>query len=85
MSYQSFLIQTNVKWMLYLANGSREDTRHPQKLPCGRPRFNVVFCNPQIGTNVGSFGRTCIGLGGRLHLVKPLGFDIDGVVLGCGG
>eukprot|EP00041_Stephanoeca_diplocostata_P037448 m.1418615 g.1418615 ORF g.1418615 m.1418615 type:complete len:227 (+) comp25038_c0_seq21:144-824(+) len=43
----------------------------------GKPRFNVVFCNPQIGTNTGSIGRTCIGLGAQLHLIEPLGFSID--------
>eukprot|EP00040_Diaphanoeca_grandis_P012311 m.62489 g.62489 ORF g.62489 m.62489 type:complete len:197 (-) comp23163_c0_seq1:83-673(-) len=39
--------------------------------------LNVVFCNPLIPANTGSMGRTCIGLGTRLHLIKPLGFDLD--------
>ena len=34
------------------------------------------FLSPQIPTNTGSMGRTCIGLGARLHLVKPLGFEL---------
>jgi hypothetical protein len=38
--------------------------------------LNVVFVTPQIAANVGSFGRTAIGLGARLHLVEPMGFTI---------
>jgi len=33
--------------------------------------------NPEIGPNTGNIGRLCLGVGARLHLVHPLGFDID--------
>lgn len=39
--------------------------------------FNVVLVEPQIPPNTGTIGRLCVNLGATLHLVKPLGFDID--------
>ncbi len=39
--------------------------------------FHVVLVNPDIPYNTGNIGRTCIGLDAELHLVKPLGFQID--------
>ncbi len=39
--------------------------------------FNVVLVNPQIPPNTGNIGRLCVNTGCRLHLVKPLGFDLD--------
>jgi len=39
--------------------------------------FNIVLYNPQIPNNTGSIGRLCVNTGASLHLIKPLGFDID--------
>ena len=39
--------------------------------------FNIVLVEPQIPPNTGSIGRMCVNLDARLHLIKPLGFDID--------
>ncbi|MDH5465376.1 MAG: tRNA (cytidine(34)-2'-O)-methyltransferase [Thiovulaceae bacterium] len=39
--------------------------------------FNIVFYNPQIPNNTGAIGRVCVNTGAKLHLIKPLGFDID--------
>ncbi len=39
--------------------------------------FNIVLVEPQIPQNTGTIGRLCVNLGATLHLVKPLGFDID--------
>ncbi len=39
--------------------------------------FHVVLIEPEIPPNTGSVGRLCLAAGARLHLVKPLGFDID--------
>ncbi len=39
--------------------------------------FNVVLFEPEIPSNTGAIGRTCVVAGARLHLVGPLGFDID--------
>ncbi len=39
--------------------------------------FNIVLVNPQIPPNTGNIGRLCVNAGAVLHLVKPLGFEID--------
>ncbi|BCD62043.1 tRNA (cytidine/uridine-2'-O-)-methyltransferase [Nitratiruptor sp. YY08-26] len=39
--------------------------------------FNVVLVHPQIPPNTGNIGRLCVNTGARLHLIKPLGFDIS--------
>jgi len=36
----------------------------------------VVLVAPEIHWNTGNAGRTCLGAGASLHLVKPLGFSI---------
>lgn len=41
-----------------------------------QPSFHVVLIEPEIGANTGNIGRTCVGLGAKLHLVGQLGFDI---------
>lgn len=41
------------------------------------PRLNIVLVAPEIPNNTGNIGRTCVTTGCKLHLVKPLGFDID--------
>ena len=39
--------------------------------------FNIVLVEPEIPPNTGNIGRLCLATGAHLHLVKPLGFDID--------
>jgi tRNA (cytidine/uridine-2'-O-)-methyltransferase len=39
---------------------------------------HVVLIAPDIPWNTGNIGRTCLGTGARLHLVKPLGFSLKG-------
>ncbi len=41
------------------------------------PRLHIVLVEPEIPNNTGNIGRTCVTTGCKLHLVKPLGFDID--------
>lgn len=41
------------------------------------PRLHVVLYEPEIAANTGSIGRTCVALGARLWLVRPLGFHLD--------
>lgn len=38
--------------------------------------LNVVLVEPRIHANVGNIARTCAVTGARLHLVKPLGFEV---------
>lgn len=42
-----------------------------------KPRLNIVLVEPEIPNNTGNIGRTCVTTGCKLHLVHPLGFDID--------
>ena len=39
--------------------------------------LNIVLVEPQIPQNTGNIARTCAANGCRLHLVEPLGFEID--------
>ena len=39
--------------------------------------FHVVLHRPEIPPNTGNVIRLCANTGARLHLVRPLGFDID--------
>ncbi len=39
--------------------------------------FDVVLFEPEIPQNTGAIARTCAATGARLHLIKPLGFDIS--------
>jgi len=43
-------------------------------LDCKR---HIVLVRPEIHWNTGNIGRTCIGTGATLHLIKPLGFSLD--------
>ncbi|WP_299683938.1 tRNA (cytidine(34)-2'-O)-methyltransferase [uncultured Dokdonia sp.] len=38
--------------------------------------LNIVLIHPEIPNNTGNIGRLALGSGCRLHLVKPLGFEI---------
>ena len=39
--------------------------------------LHIVFVNPEIPPNTGNIARTCAATDTVLHLVKPLGFNID--------
>ncbi len=39
--------------------------------------LNIVLHQPEIPGNTGAAGRTCVALGAKLWLVRPLGFRID--------
>jgi tRNA (cytidine/uridine-2'-O-)-methyltransferase len=41
------------------------------------PELHVVLYQPEIPYNTGSVGRTCVAVGAKLWLVRPLGFRID--------
>ena len=40
-------------------------------------RVNVVLFEPEIPQNTGNIMRTCVATDVMLHIIKPLGFDID--------
>lgn len=41
------------------------------------PNLHIVLFEPEIPQNTGNIGRTCVLTGCKLHLIKPLGFDLD--------
>lgn len=41
------------------------------------PLLHIVLYQPEIPYNTGSVGRTCVAVGAKLWLVRPLGFQVD--------
>lgn len=39
--------------------------------------FHIVLLEPEIPANTGNIGRTCVAAGARLHLIGPMGFEIN--------
>ena len=54
--------QTEVTWLRWPYNGRM---------------LHVILHRPEIPPNTGNVIRLCANTGARLHLVRPLGFDID--------
>jgi tRNA (cytidine/uridine-2'-O-)-methyltransferase len=57
----------------------RGESLHP---PAGVPRrgaplLHIVLHQPDIPQNTGNIGRTCVAIGAKLWLVRPLGFRLD--------
>lgn len=46
------------------------------KAVADRPPMHVILCEPEIAGNTGAIGRTCVALGAKLWLVRPLGFQM---------
>ena len=41
------------------------------------PCLHIVLHEPEIPPNAGNVGRTCVAIGAKMWLVRPLGFQID--------
>lgn len=39
--------------------------------------FNIVLVEPEIPQNTGNIARTCAATGSKLHIIRPMGFEID--------
>ena len=39
--------------------------------------FHIILYNPEIPPNTGNIIRLCANTGCSLHMIKPLGFDLD--------
>ena len=39
--------------------------------------INIVLYSPEIPQNTGNISRTCAVTGARLHIIKPMGFEIS--------
>jgi tRNA (cytidine/uridine-2'-O-)-methyltransferase len=48
----------------------------PDSQPKYDPLLHVVLYQPEIPYNTGNIGRTCVAIGAKLWLVRPLGFEI---------
>ncbi len=42
-----------------------------------KPLLQLILYQPEIASNTGSIGRTCVAIGARLWLIRPLGFRIN--------
>jgi tRNA (cytidine/uridine-2'-O-)-methyltransferase len=43
--------------------------------------LNIVLHEPEMPANTGNIGRTCVATGTKLHLIEPLGFQINDKML----
>lgn len=43
--------------------------------------LNIVLFEPEMPANTGNIGRTCVATNTRLHLIEPLGFQINDKML----
>jgi tRNA (cytidine/uridine-2'-O-)-methyltransferase len=41
------------------------------------PHINIVLHEPEIPSNTGNIGRTCVATGSSLHLIRPFGFRLN--------
>ena len=39
--------------------------------------INIVLHEPEIPQNTGNIARTCAATGASLHIIRPMGFEID--------
>jgi tRNA (cytidine/uridine-2'-O-)-methyltransferase len=53
------------------------DASLESRMSLPRPHFEIVLVEPEIPNNTGNIGRTAAATGCRLHVVHPLGFDMD--------
>jgi tRNA (cytidine/uridine-2'-O-)-methyltransferase len=57
---------------------SSPSIQHQFAMPADyEPLLHVVLHQPEIPYNTGSVGRTCVAVGAKLWLVRPLGFRVD--------
>lgn len=48
-----------------------------EKASVTEPLLHVVLYQPEIPQNTGNIGRTCVAVGAKLWLIRPLGFRLD--------
>ena len=58
-----------------MAYGTEHGLDHKPECPAGG--MNIVLLEPEMPANTGNIGRTCVATGSRLHLIEPLGFQIN--------
>ncbi len=40
-------------------------------------KVNIILVEPEIPQNTGNIARTCAATGASLHIIRPMGFEID--------
>lgn len=76
---------TGLDATITVSDPHREAIRIPLDASCPQapfttvtePTLHIVLYQPEIPQNAGAVGRTCVALGAKLWLVRPLGFRID--------
>ena len=53
------------------------ETRCPDSTQPSPPLLHLVLYQPEIPQNTGNIGRTCVAIGAKLWLIRPLGFRVD--------
>ncbi len=48
-----------------------------QRRDLTNPLLHIVLYQPEIPQNTGNIGRTCVAIGAKLWMVRPLGFKVD--------
>jgi len=58
-------------------NNDQESATIHSKSAAHKPLLNIVLYQPEIPQNTGNIGRTCVAIGAKLWLIRPLGFRVD--------
>jgi len=58
-------------------NNDQESAAIHSKSAAQKPLLNLVLYQPEIPQNTGNIGRTCVAIGAKLWLIRPLGFRVD--------
>lgn len=63
----------------FFSDGSLPDAleNHSIRIKRSFQMLNIVLHEPEMPANTGNIGRTCVAAGARLHLIEPLGFQIN--------
>lgn len=63
--------------MINEENGDQETAAASTKPASRKALLNLVLYQPEIPQNTGNIGRTCVAIGAKLWLIRPLGFRVD--------
>ena len=65
-------------WRGWIKRRLSERERARRRLRPGKDNsVNIVLLEPEMPANTGNIGRTCVATGTRLHLIRPLGFQLN--------
>ena len=60
-----------------MTDGGSATSRDPLGIVARKDCLHVVLFEPEIPPNTGNIGRLCWSTNSALHLIRPLGFEID--------